>query len=135
MAKFKTILVVEDDVFISELYVRALRKAGYQVDVAPNGTKGLELGKSGKYDLMLLDIMIPDFTGVEVLKMLREEKDLSPNTKIVITTNLEQDEHNREDVESLADGYIIKADITPKLLVRMIQELEESGHIDTDEKE
>ncbi len=135
MSKFKRILIVEDDVFISELYVRALRKKGYEVDVAPNGTSGLEQGKANNHDLMLLDIMIPEMTGVEVLKALREEKDLAPDMKIVITTNLEQDDNTRGAVESLADGYIIKADITPKLLVKMIQQLENVGKIDSEEKE
>jgi DNA-binding response OmpR family regulator len=130
MSKFKKILVVEDDVFISELYIRAIRKAGYDVTHAPAGNSGLEEGLSGKYDLMLLDIMIPDMTGVEVLKKLREQKYQVPNMKIVITTNLEQEESTREAVEALADGYIIKADITPKILVKMIGQLEEAGKIE-----
>ena len=134
MAAFKDILIVEDDVFISELYVRALSKKGYNVTVAADGTSGLTAGKSGKHDLMLLDIMVPEMTGVEVLKELREQKDLAPNMKIVITTNLEQDDETREAVEKLADGYIIKADITPKLLVKMIEQIEQSGTFEAPEE-
>ena len=130
---FQHILIVEDDVFISELYIRALKKNGYDVTLAPDGTSGLESGKSGKFDLMLLDIMIPEMTGVEVLQALRAQKDLVPNMKIIITTNLEQDDETREAVESLADGYIIKADITPKILVKMIQQLESAGKIEAEE--
>ena len=125
--KFNKVLIVEDDVFISELYVRALKKAGYDIALATNGPQGLDLGKTGDFDLMLLDIMIPDMTGIEVLNELRKERDQAPNMKIIITTNLEQDDELRDSVESLADGYIIKADITPKVLVKMIQQMEESG--------
>jgi DNA-binding response OmpR family regulator len=129
MAKFENILLVEDDVFISELYVRALKRAGYNVTSARSGPEGLEKGKSGSFDLMLLDIMIPDMTGVEVLQAMRAEKDMAPNMKIVITTNLEQDEETRKSVESLADGYIIKADVTPKHLLSIIKKIEETGMI------
>ncbi len=132
MASFKNVLVVEDDVFISELYVRALRKKGYAVTLTPDGTTGLKEGRSGKHDLMLLDIMVPQMTGVEVLKELREQKNEAPNMKIIITTNLEQDDETREAVEKMADGYIIKADITPKLLLRMIEQMEKSGKIETE---
>ena len=127
--KIKSILIVEDDGFISELYVRALKKAGYEVELAAQGPVGLKLAREGKFDIMLLDIMIPDMTGVEVLKELRKEKAVAPEMRIIITTNLEQDDETREAVESLADGYIIKADITPKVLVKMIQGMEASGKI------
>lgn len=134
MTKFKNILIVEDDVFISELYIRALKKAGYEVTLAAEGSRGLEMGKTGDFDLMLLDIMIPEMTGVEVLKELRKDKAVAPQMKIVITTNLEQDDDTRQAVEQLADGYIIKADITPKVLVKMIQQIEASGKFEIEDK-
>lgn len=135
MPKFNKVLIVEDDVFISELYARAIKKAGYDLELATTGPQGLELATTGEYDLMLLDIMIPEMTGVDVLESLRKKKDIVPNMKIVVTTNLEQDEVIRNAVESLADGYIIKADITPKLLVKMIHQVEESGELPKDAPE
>ena len=128
--KFKSILLIEDDHFISELYQRALKKAGYDVENVVNGPDGLSKAKSGKYDLILLDIMIPDLTGVEVLEELRgKDGNQLPDTRIVITTNLDQDEHAKRKMEQLADGYIIKADVTPKKLVKLIHQLEEVGSI------
>jgi len=135
MPKFNKVLIVEDDVFISELYARAIKKAGYDLELATTGPQGLKLATTGEYDLMLLDIMIPEMTGVDVLENLRKKKDIVPNMKIVVTTNLEQDEVIRNAVESLADGYIIKADITPKLLVKMIHQVEESGELPKDAPE
>ncbi len=123
MASSKKVLIIEDDVFIAELYIRALEKAGFSVDSALSGTKGLEMCKQSSYDVLLLDIMIPEITGIEVLKQLRGDNAILPDMKILITTNLEQDDESRAAIEELADGYIIKAEITPKQLVGIVQKL------------
>lgn len=116
------VLCVEDEEFISELYERALLKEGYQVRVTRSGAEGLKEAKTGNYDVMLLDLMVPDILGVEVLSRLRHEApDLK--TKIIITTNLEQSDEVRESIEKQADGYLIKAEITPKQLVQFLNNL------------
>ena len=118
----RKILCIEDEKFISELYDRALKKAGYQVKIVISGDEGLELAKTNKYDIILLDLMIPDMLGVNVLHRLRAEMpDLK--AKVIITTNLEQDEKTREAIEQEADGYIIKAEITPKQLVEFLSKI------------
>ena len=116
------ILCVEDEEFISELYKRALSREGYEVTVVANGTDGLAEAKKNIYDIMLLDIMVPDILGVEILRQLRRETP-GLKTKIIITTNLEQDEQARAAIEKEADGYLIKADITPKQLVAFLDRL------------
>ena len=123
MAGSKTILCIEDDHFISELYSRALLKAGFSVDSAVSGQKGLEMAKTKAYDIILLDIMTPDMTGVEVLHALRDKADLVPNTKILVTTNLDQPDDIKSELEKLADGYLIKAEITPSKLVEIVSSL------------
>jgi CheY-like chemotaxis protein len=114
----KKVLCIEDEHFISELYVRALNKAGYEVTVEIDGASGLALAQTDQYDIILLDLMIPTITGTEVLRRLRDPS-LTPHlrAKIIITTNLEQREEVRADIERQADGYIIKAAITPHELV------------------
>ena len=125
MAKFQRILLIEDDRLISELYLRALRNNGYTVDEAITGPDGLKKATTGQYDLVLLDIMIPDMTGIEVLQKLRSgAANGLPQTKIIVTTNLDQDEKSRASVESMADGYLIKADVTPRKLVELISQVE-----------
>ena len=119
MAGSKTILCIEDEHFISELYARALTKAGYDVTVMLSGEDGLNAALTDHYDIILLDLMIPGITGFEVLDKLRDSKP-PIHSKIIITTNLDQDDENREKVEAQADGYIIKAEITPKQLVEII---------------
>ncbi len=121
----KRVLCVEDEHFISELYARALTKAGYQVDVVLDGQKGLAAAQTDKYDIILLDLMIPNITGIEVLRTLRDPK-LTPkmHARIIITTNLEQREDVRADIEQQADGYLVKAEITPRELVEFLSHLD-----------
>ncbi|MBI5357800.1 response regulator [Candidatus Saccharibacteria bacterium] len=65
------VLCIEDERFIGELYKRSLVNAGYDVTLARNGNDGLEQAKTNTYDIILLDIMIPEILGVDVLKKLR----------------------------------------------------------------
>lgn len=116
------VLIIEDEYFISELYVRALRKANYNVVLTVDGKDGLEKALTNEYDIILLDIMVPTVTGNEILDELRK-KQPPIKAKIIVTTNLEQSEKVKEKLERLADGYIIKAEITPKQLVDFIGQL------------
>ena len=58
----KKVLVVEDDVFVRDIYARELKKGGYEVEIAEDGLEGLEKIKTGGYDIVLLDIMMPKMT-------------------------------------------------------------------------
>lgn len=121
----KRVLCIEDEHFISELYARALTKAGYQVDVQLDGQKGLAAAQTDEYDIILLDLMIPNITGIEVLRTLRDPKKTPKmHAKIIITTNLEQREDVRADIERQADGYLVKAEITPRELVDFLSHLD-----------
>ena len=70
----KTILCIEDDRFIGEMYVRSLNKAGYEVDWMVDGNDGLVAARNKPYDLILLDIMLPERRGSEILEVLRGGK-------------------------------------------------------------
>lgn len=125
MTQIKTILCIEDDLFIGEMYRRALVKAGYQVDLIASGDQGLEAAKTGKYDLILLDVMLPEKKGTEILQTLRGQgHDLVPNSRILVLTNFDQDDESKMAMQSKADGYLIKADITPRKLLEIIHSLE-----------
>lgn len=124
MADIKTILCIEDDLFIGEMYARSLRQAGYEVDLIPNGEEGLQAALNKQYDLILLDILLPEKFGTEILKQLRGDQDLVPHSRILILTNFSQDEESRVAMQSKADGYLIKADITPRKLIDIIGQLQ-----------
>jgi len=120
----KKVLCIEDERFISELYVRALTRAGYEVTVEVDGQKGLTLAQTDQFDIILLDLMIPSITGIEVLRRLRDPGQTPQlHGKIIITTNLEQREDIRADIEKQADGYIVKAEITPRELVEFLNRI------------
>ncbi|MFZ1801940.1 MAG: response regulator [Candidatus Saccharimonas aalborgensis] len=121
----KTILCIEDDRFIGEMYVRSLQHAGYTVDWMVDGNDGLVAARNRRYDLILLDIMLPEMRGSDILRALRGEgKDLIPGTHVLVMTNFDQDEESRTAMEHNVDGYLIKAEITPRKLLEVIALLE-----------
>lgn len=121
----KTILVIEDDRFIGEMYVRSLKKAGYTVDWLVDGNDGMIAARNKAYDLILLDVMLPEKRGDDILDALRGGgEDLIPHTRVLVLTNFEQDEESRAAMERHADGYLLKAEITPSKLLTVIKQLD-----------
>ncbi|MEO8911346.1 MAG: response regulator [Candidatus Saccharimonas sp.] len=121
----KTILVIEDDRFIGEMYVRSLQREGYSVDWMVDGHDGYVAAINKPYDLILLDIMLPEMRGIDILKALRSPTENKiPTSKVVVLTNFDQDLDSRADMQSNADAYLIKADITPHKLVEIIKEFD-----------
>lgn len=125
MAVIKSILVIEDDRFIGEMYVRSLRSAGYDVDWVTTGREGFGAASTHTYDLILLDIMLPEQQGTEVLSSLRGPGiNKIPHSRVIVLTNFDQDEGSRAAMEAEADGYLIKADVTPRKLIEIINEMQ-----------
>ncbi len=125
MGSIKTILIVEDDRFIGEMYVRSLKKAGYDVDWMIDGNDGLVAARNKPYDAILLDVMLPERRGGDILKALRGNgEDLIPHSKVIVLTNFEQDEESRLAMQQSADAYLIKAEITPRRLIEILTDLE-----------
>ena len=120
----KSILCIEDDRFIGEMYVRSLKKVGYDVDWVVDGNDGLIAARNKAYDVILLDVMLPERRGTDILEALRGKEDLIPNSHVIVLTNFEQDEESRVAMQQHADAYLIKAEITPKKLISVIQQLD-----------
>ncbi|MDB5169456.1 MAG: Response regulator receiver protein [Candidatus Saccharibacteria bacterium] len=117
----RKVLCIEDEHFISELYARSLTKGGYEVTVIPDGAKALIEAQTDKYDIILLDLMVPNVTGIEILRALRDTTQTPQlKAKIIITTNLDQRDDVREDIENNADAYLVKAELTPHELVNFV---------------
>lgn len=119
----KSILFIEDDTAISAMYAHALQRQGSSVDFAFNGREGLEKARAEAYDLILLDIMMPELTGMEVLEQFRANPGASAGAKVIILTNLAQDVTSKQALEAQADGYIIKADVVPSQLAEIVEEI------------
>ena len=121
----KSVLVIEDDRFIGEMYVRSLRHENYQVDWMIDGSDGLVAARNKHYDLILLDIMLPEVRGTDILRELKKpENNASFQSKVIIMTNFDQDADSREAMERDAAGYLIKAEITLCKLIELIAQLQ-----------
>lgn len=121
----KTILVIEDDRFIGEMYVRSLKHEGFEVDWVVDGHDGLVAATSKPYDVILLDIMLPEMRGPEILKALRGNGiNKVPNSRIMVMTNFDQDTESRVAMQHDVDAYLIKAEITPRRLIEIIRGFE-----------
>lgn len=99
-----SILVMEDDVNIQELIVEFLKAEGYDVDYASDGLEGIQLFKKKEYDLVLLDIMMPNLDGYSVCKMIRK----SSNVPIIFLTALNEESEQLKGFELECDDYITK---------------------------
>lgn len=116
----KKILLIDDDLYIRELYQEILKDAGYEVITAVDGEEGFHKINSEKYHLILLDIMMPRLDGLGLLIKLTQEQKMPKNTPVVILTNLAHESVIKKTLESGAIGFLIKSDLTPDLLVRKI---------------
>ena len=113
----KRILLVEDDAFVRDLYQTVLTKAGYELEIANDGEEAVGMASYKIYDLILLDIMLPKLTGIEVLKVLRESGSRAKDTPIYLLTNLGEESIIQEAYKIGANGYLLKAKYLPKQLV------------------
>ena len=119
----KTVLLVEDDIFLRELVSIKLRESKYQVTEASNGQEGLEKLLAQEYDIVLLDIMLPIKTGFEVLEEYKKKKPDNINSKIVIMSNLNEQNYITKALKLGAIDYIIKAHYSPTEIVVKINQL------------
>ena len=118
----KKILLIEDDDLIRDLYKRQLDLAGLSTDGYANGQTGLEALHKAHYDLILLDILLPDINGLEILKQIKQD----PNTKttpVVLLTNLGQDEIVKQGFNLGAEGYLIKLYYTPEKVIEEVRNI------------
>jgi DNA-binding response OmpR family regulator len=108
----KKILLVEDETSLRELYRELLFSVGFEVDTAEDGKIALEKIRNNKYDLILLDIRLPEMDGLQVLHNLTDEEK-SKNGKIYMLTNFSDDKIIRESYKSGASGYLMKSALNP----------------------
>lgn len=113
------IFLIEDNYFLHDMYRRAFEKAGYDVTVAEDGQQAIDK-ESSSYDLALLDIMLPALPGNALVKRWRTDDSPMLHVPIIILTNLKQNDIIDQMFADGADGYVLKADITPQQLVEEI---------------
>jgi two-component system copper resistance phosphate regulon response regulator CusR len=110
------LLLVEDEKKLSELVARALRAESYAVDVAEDGLRGWELAQSYEYDLIILDLMLPQLPGEEVLRRIRRTNQRVPILVLTARGTTEDKVHN---FEAGADDYLTKPFAFAELIMRV----------------
>jgi len=126
MAGLKNVLLVEDDPMIREMYRIILVDRQYKIEMAGNSEELFKKLETFHPDCILLDVMLPGMSGLEILKLLRTDPKYGcQKTKIVILSNLAQRSVTDSAIELGADGYVIKSDILPKDLPEIISSLED----------
>ena len=120
----KSILTIEDDKFIGEMYVRSLRNEGFDVDWAVDGNDGLVMARNKKYDLILVDIMLPEKRGNTIIEENRKSDSLSKDAKVIFMTNFQHNSTEREKFLKSGDGYFVKSDTIPRKIAEMIRDLQ-----------
>ena len=114
------ILVCEDDGPLREVYDMVLKVAGHDVDVAENGHQGLKRVKATHYDVVLLDLMMPEVDGVKFLK-LSKIATKSPSTQVIILSNLSSGNDIEEALHLGANQHVLKSSLTPRDLIELVE--------------
>ena len=115
------IAIIEDDSVISQMYRMKFEADGFDVRIASNGKIGVELVRSFKPDVILLDIQMPEMNGAEALRQIRAQ-DTSKTTPVIVLTNLGEEEAPSEIRGLGIHSYIVKANLTPRQVVAHIKE-------------
>lgn len=120
--KSATILLVEDDAFLSSMYQTKLELEGYKVWVAKDGERGLQMIRKYEPDLILLDIILPKLNGFDLMKQLKRNTKLS-QIPIILLTNLSQKEDVQTGLDLGAKDYLIKAHYMPSEVLEKIKKV------------
>jgi len=105
-----------------EIYSKKFISDGFDADTANSGAEAEKKIKSGKFDLVLLDLILPEADGFEVLKKIKGDPSVK-NTKVVIFSNLSQEEDKEKAATLGADDFLTKSDYTPSEIVEHVKEM------------
>jgi DNA-binding response OmpR family regulator len=116
----KHILLIEDDPFLADIYTTKLKEANFEVEIATDGERALTKLKERKFDLVLLDIVLPHIDGWEILRKIKQDSK-SKDLKVMVLSNLGQKKEVEKGLKLGATKYLIKAHYTPKEIVEEIK--------------
>jgi len=121
--KNKKILVIEDEVALLQALVDKLTREGFAVTSARDGSMGLDLALREKPDVILLDLVMPEMTGLDVLKRLRSEGEWGKEVPVIVLTNLSANERlMRELNEQKLTDFLVKGEVKLEEVVRKVKE-------------
>ena len=115
------IAIIEDDISLADMYQIKLEASGFECVVAYDGKKGLEMITDKDPDLVLLDLMLPEMTGSEVLARFRAT-DIGKDTKVIVLTNISEYEAPEDLKKHNILRYMVKANYTPSQIIDVVRE-------------
>src|SRR6267154_5908739 len=122
------ILLVDDDAFIVEAYSKKLIQGGFEVETAEGGAAAREALQRAKPDVVVLDLMLPQFNGFELINYIRSRSELK-GTRTIVLSNFYLGGSEREVAAGLADATLAKSECTPGILLATINQLLQAGAV------
>lgn len=116
----KTILIVEDEISLLHALKDAFERAGFSVLVAKDGIEGLDSGLTHHPDFILLDILMPNMDGIEMLNRLRKDP-LGQDVPVIMLTNISDSKHISDSMNLKVNEYIVKSDREIEDVVRNVK--------------
>ena len=116
------ILLVEDDPFLIEIYSTKIKKSGFSLDVVTDGSAVIKKLEEKKFNLILLDIVLPNMNGWEVLRLIKNDSRFD-ELKIVILSNLGEKEDMEKGLRFGVTKYLVKSQYTPSEVVEEIRKI------------
>lgn len=117
----KKILLADDDPFLIEVYGNKLKAAGFDLETAETGEEILRKLDEEKFDLLLLDLVLPEVSGWNILEKIRQNENLK-DLKVIIVSNLCQKSEVEKGIKLGAIKYLVKANFTPSDVVKEVRE-------------
>ena len=121
MTRRQKILIVEDDGLLQNMYKVKFILEGYEVHTANNGEDALQRMRTGRPDIVLLDILMPKLNGLEVLAQIRRDPAIK-NVPVLMLTNLSSKDKFEASMSMGAAGYLVKTDTTPKQVLDTVKD-------------
>ena len=115
------VLIIDDEKGILKMYSEYFKISGLEVIQANDGETGMKLARQQKPDVILLDIIMPRYNGLDVLKDIKKDPDIN-KIPVFLLTNLPQESSGSKAKELGAYGYLVKAEYEPKMVVDKIKE-------------
>ncbi len=116
------ILLVDDDAFLRDMYATKFGENGHSVDVASTGEIALEMLQKESYQVVLMDMIMPGMTGIELLKKI-EALHLEKKPICIVLSNQGEHQDIEEAKKAGAQGYIVKAEMIPSEVVKKVAEI------------
>lgn len=116
----KKILLVDDEQDTATVFETVLKQGGFDVTIANNGTSAVSISKTGNFDLILMDQMMPDMSGTDALKAIKEDP-VTAKVPVAMLTNFSHDELVKESLNRGAIDYILKYQISHEDLLKKVK--------------